>query len=116
VTNVVTLSNISALQSYSGGASPAICIEGYATAGDGGEGMFTYVPSDTTSPDNGATIIVDTSGHRYYREQHLGPFNILWFGGSPNGVTDNSAALNYALGQLRSTGWGNVLSAGEVSF
>lgn len=81
MTDVMVLSNIAALRAYSGGsASPSIWIEGYAIAGDGGEGMFTYVSTDTTSADNSGTIIKDSSGNRYYRGQHLGPLNLLWFG------------------------------------
>ena len=89
MTNVVVLSNVAALRAYSGGSSaPSIWIEGYTNPGDGGEGMFTYVPTDTTSADNSGTIILDASSDRYYREQHLGPFNILWFGAVNNGTAD----------------------------
>ena len=40
----------------------------YTTLGDGGGGWYTYVSSDTTSADNGGTIIVDAAGHRWYLE------------------------------------------------
>jgi hypothetical protein len=78
--------------------------------------MFTYIPSDTTSSDNGGTIIISSPGHRYYREQHLGPFNILWFGGSPNGTTDNATALNHALGVLPSGGGEIFFPPGKYMF
>ncbi|WP_459678482.1 hypothetical protein [Acidisoma sp. 7E03] len=108
--NCVTVSNIQALRNYTGGSStPVIWVEGYSSPGDGGEGMFTFVASDTTSGDNTGTIILDAAGNRYYREQHRGPYNILWFGGSPNGVSDNLPALYNAIYSLPQGG-------GEVFF
>lgn len=117
MTDVMTLANMAALRAYAGGsAAPAIWIEGYSLPGDGGEGMFTYVPSDTTSPDNGGTIILDAAGDRYYREQHLGPLNILWFGGSGNGSSDNTAALTSALAALPDEGGEIYFPSGRYLF
>jgi hypothetical protein len=44
--------------------------------------VFIYQPADTTSADNGGTIIVDASGRRWYREgSSIYSTNVLWFGG-----------------------------------
>ena len=43
-----------------------VYVEGGATPGDGGGGFYYAVPSDTISPDNGSTIIVNRTGLRYY--------------------------------------------------
>lgn len=72
-------------------------VAGYHAAQDGGEGTFAYVASDTSSADNGGTIIVDANGHRWYRMYNKQPLNLCWFGGFINSATDSSAALVAAL-------------------
>lgn len=71
-------------------------VEGWSSKADGGEGTFIYVPSDTTSADNGGTIIVDSSGRRWHRQFAAdGPVSLLWFGGDT--VSDYSPLLTAAL-------------------
>jgi hypothetical protein len=48
-------------------APPSIIVAGGTFPADGSGGLFIYNPLDTTSPDNGSTIIVDAVGHRWYR-------------------------------------------------
>ena len=74
---------------------PVVYLQGYATPGDGGEGMFWYNPADTTSPDNGGTIIVGTGGARWYRQWQSSELHLLWFGGS--GAADFGAMLRACL-------------------
>lgn len=67
---VETLANITALHAWAAlpGTSPAIVsLVSNTTPGDGG-GLFYIDPSDTTSVDNGTTIIVDAVGNRWKRE------------------------------------------------
>lgn len=108
--NVVSLLSIAVLRSTGNGpTNPVIWIEGYTSPADGGEGMFVYAPGDTSSPDNGGTVIVTTSGgYRYYRETNKGPLNICWFGASTNAGVDSSPALNAALAALPAAG-GQIL-------
>lgn len=87
-------SSISALRANNSAAAPMVWVEGYSTGADGGEGGFWLNSADTTSADNGGTIIVDLAGNRWYRETNGAPFSILWFGGKGDGVTDNLAAWN----------------------
>jgi hypothetical protein len=77
----LVLSNIAALQAYN---APTVeipellsVISNYV-AGDGG-GTFRYDSTDTTTADNGGTVIVDTAGRRWKR-QWSGPVEITWFG------------------------------------
>lgn len=74
-----------------------IYLAGYTTGGDGGEGPFWNDTSDTTSADNGGTILVDANGARWHRLREGSDLQILWFGG--NTVTDYAPLLTTALAQ-----------------
>jgi hypothetical protein len=73
---------------------------GYHANADGGEGVFVYVSTDTTSADNGGTIIVDASGRRWYRLTGGAPTAVEWFGAVGNGTTDDTAAFQAALNSI----------------
>ena len=106
-TSVLYLTNIAALRSFNGGSiAPVVWVEGYSTVNDGGEGMFAYVASDTTSPDNGSTIIIDAENHRYYREFGDMPLNSKWFGATGNGVTDDTSAIQSWINAVITSGAG----------
>ena len=77
-------------------AFPFVFVQNYATASDQGGGLFFLDAADTSSADNGGTIIVDASGNRWYR-QFTGPLYLEWFGGAVGGVADNTTALTNAL-------------------
>ena len=112
----LNVANITALRDLDGGSgSPVVWVEGYNTLADGGEGMFVYNPSDTTSADNGGTIIIDAQNHRYYREYEKMPLNLCWFGGDSTGTSDSTTALNNALSALPSGG-GQIFFPGKFKF
>lgn len=49
-------------------AQPSLVyVEGSVTPGDGGGGFYYAVPSDSTSPDNGGSVIVNRTGLRYHQ-------------------------------------------------
>jgi hypothetical protein len=50
----------------------------YLNGNRGMAGMFSVDPTDTTSADNGGTIIVDAVNRRWKRH-YAGPVSILWF-------------------------------------
>lgn len=79
----------------SGAVPPQVMLKQNWVAGDGG-GMFRYDAGDTTTADNGGTVIVDAAGNRWKR-QYDGPINIRWFGARGDGVTDDRAAFVAAL-------------------
>jgi hypothetical protein len=89
----VVMANVATLRANTF-AWPNVYLSGYTTPADGGEGTFHYVASDTTSSDNGGTVIVDTTGRRWHR-LFSGPINLLWFCG--NTVSDYSSGLAAAV-------------------
>ncbi|WP_286882084.1 MULTISPECIES: hypothetical protein [unclassified Cupriavidus] len=88
--------SIAALRALSSGSHNRAFATGYYGAGDGGGGAYWYDPTDTTSTDNGGTIIVAGDGARWklITQGFLAPKQ---FGarGNWNGTTgtDDSAAL-----------------------
>jgi hypothetical protein len=91
---LVSFGGIAALRAFSGFATPPCAyVQGYLAPADGGEGLFTPVITDTISPDNGGTIIVDATGRRWYRDTAGQPYSARWFGATGNGTTSDSAAL-----------------------
>lgn len=98
-----TLSNVAALRAQ---ASPTflsgtVNLSGYYSAGDGAGGTYNFAPLDTTSVDNGGSVIVDSNSRRWYLERDPAQVNVKKFGALGNGVTNDSAAVtaaaNYAL-------------------
>lgn len=86
--------NIASLRANTRTGLISVWLEGYYNIADEGGGAFNYVPTDTTSADNGGTIIVDLAGQRWYRD--VGTLcSVKWFGakGSNN---DDTAAIQSA--------------------
>lgn len=71
--------------------APMVYVQGYYAGSDGGEGPF-WLSSDTTSADNGGTIVVDASGRRWYRETGGQSWSAAWFGLREDGASDNLTA------------------------
>jgi hypothetical protein len=100
---IVTLISEASVASYAAlrafaGTSKTVNVTGYlASANPSGiAGIFTRDDSDTTSADNGGTIIVASNGKRWKRV-FSGPVDVRWFGAIGNGSTDDSPALVAAL-------------------
>ncbi len=92
-----SIDTILSLRAFSGAVSApySFDVQGYYAVGDQGGGPFVYNPGDTTSVDNGGTIIVDASGRRWYRE-FSGAMNALWFGVIRNSQSSTIPANNVA--------------------
>ena len=76
-----TLSNYTQLRSYNGRATHIRITD------PGIAGFFYYDVSDTTSTDNGGTVIV--SGSKRWKRIYDGPVNVMWFGAKGDGITDD---------------------------
>jgi hypothetical protein len=77
----------------SGAVPPQVILKTSYVAGDGG-GLFRYDAGDTTTADNGGTVIVDAAGNRWKRQFSAGEAMTLeMFGGGP-AVASNTAAFN----------------------
>ncbi|MFM0513097.1 glycosyl hydrolase family 28-related protein [Paraburkholderia sp. RL17-373-BIF-A] len=87
-------------------------VTGYYNPLDGGGGPYEVDPLDTTSADNGGSILVDALGRRcklvgnpdWYVEQ---------FGAKGDGVADDTAAINAAIAALPDNG-GTVRLRGKT--
>lgn len=108
------IASIAALRAATTTTEPnsVVYVIGYRTGADGGEGTFWYNSGDTTSADNGGTIIVDASGRRWYRERSSLPLMLAWFGGTV-GTANCAPALSAALAALPSPGGEIHISAGS---
>lgn len=71
-------------------------VVGYATKGDGGGGAYWYDSTDTTSADNGGSIIVATDGARWKLTQAQG-FSVKQFGAKGDDSTNDATAFSNAI-------------------
>ena len=89
---VAVIPTIAALRLYLG-IEPVVFVTGYYGICDGGEGPFVYNAADSTSADNGGTIIVDSLGRRWYRSTQGRAYSAKQFGAKGDGTTDDTSAL-----------------------
>ena len=59
-------------------------------------GHFYYDAGDTTTEDNGGTVIVDASGRRWKR-LFSGSVSVKWFGAKGDGVTNDATTIKSAI-------------------
>ena len=103
-----SLHDYAALRAYTGRAK-RIYITGLLVAAKpaGIAGVFQYDPTDTTSADNGGTIIVLADGRRFKRD-YSGDISVKWFAavGDWNGVSgsDDTNAIQAAINVASITG------------
>lgn len=102
------------LRAYRGlGTSVQMGALGTSSTGQGIFGHFYRDDADTTSADNGGTVILDGLGRRWKR-QFTGPVWAEWFGANP-ALTDNTTQLRAWLAAFR-TGGQYAIGAGEFRF
>lgn len=101
--------NIASMRSNTLELPAVVFLKGYNTTGDGGEGVFWLNTSDTTSADNGGTIIVDDAGGRWYRVTGAQSYSVHWFGAVGDGTTNDYAAVAATIAAVAAAGGGRVL-------
>ena len=89
----VPIADYTELRAYTGRAK-TVRITGIVGSSipSGIAGVFTRTDLDTTSADNGGTIIVDASSRRWKRIFN-GSVDVRWFGAKGDGTTDDTAAF-----------------------
>lgn len=95
--NALQLADYAALRAY-GGPRKSVYVTGYlvTAAPNGIAGMFVRDDSDTTSADNGGTVIVSLSGVRWKRRKD-GRTLVDWFGAVGDGVTESAPGIQAAI-------------------
>lgn len=93
--NALPMQSYTALRGYAGRA------RGVRITTPGIAGFFQLDSSDTTSSDNGGTIIVGVNGRRWKRIFD-GTINALWFGADKSGVVSASTSFNLFIAALNS--------------
>lgn len=98
---VDTIAALRATAAPTAASSTLVLVKHYSTAGDGGGGEF-YWDSASTATDNGGTIIKPTAvavgdPGRWMRV-YSGSSDVRWFGARGDGVADDSAAIQAAIG------------------
>ena len=110
-----TSSTIAELRGLTGTTGETILVLGYYAVGDGGGGPVRYwsggQPAGTYT-DNGGSIIVPTGGDGSgaWLLNWKGPLEDRWFGTKADGLTDDSTALQAAIGA--SYGYGTLKLTG----
>ena len=66
-------------------AQPACLVLGYYAPGDQGGGLYEWISTDTTSADNGGSIIIDANGRRWHLIVYGAPYSVKQFGAKGDG-------------------------------
>lgn len=109
-----TVNSIAVLRTVVASSRPSVFVLGYYAPGDGGGGRYFYDAADTTSTDNGGTVIVGASGARwklcYSSSIHIRQF------GAIEGTSDSSAAIQACVNAVVASGkQAKILMWGEYS-
>lgn len=99
------------LRNYTG-LEPNLYVASRSDIGDGGDGVFYYDPTDTTTPDNDGTVLVGISGKRFKR-QISGFVSSSWFA-SGDGITPNTAEIQAADSAAAAAGCKLVFTPGDA--
>lgn len=91
-----------------------VAASGYYASGDGGGGTFWYDATDSTSTDNGGTILVDASGRRWKLVITSGSVTPRQFGARADIVSVSSMGVTIASGSPNLTVTGASFGSGDA--
>lgn len=99
-----TVTSIAGIRTLSSQRNQRAFALGWSSLGDGGGGAYYVDASDTTSADNGGTILVATDGARW-KLKHAGEVGLEQFGAVGTGMHDDAMTRALAWAQVpNSTG------------
>lgn len=104
--SISRVDSVTALRATTPAAGDLAELTGYYNPGDGGGGEF-YWDSTSVLTDNGGTIIKATPATGRWIRVFQQAVNVQWFGAKGDGSTDDTSAINAAIG---------AITAGEVVF
>lgn len=115
ITNVVSylVNTITDLRAVAKVAGAGVRTLGYYVAGDGGTAFYRYDASDTTSTDNGGSVIVATDGGRWKLTQEEAQSFKQW-GAKGDGTTDDTARIQAAIDSISAPGGKLMVDAASV--
>jgi hypothetical protein len=88
--------SIAALKALPSSLNQFAYVKGYYAPGDGGGGNYFYDSADTTSADNGGTIIVATDGARW-KLSTQGVISVKQFGARASATSDDRQFIQNAI-------------------
>ncbi|WP_118949506.1 glycosyl hydrolase family 28-related protein [Taibaiella helva] len=94
----MTITNISQLKTTAPSGSDTATVLGYYTPGDGGGGTFYWDALSTESDDTGTIFETTASATGRWKRLYSTPLNVQWFGAKGNGIADDTAAIQAAIG------------------
>lgn len=97
-----TVDAIAVLRTLASSLNQRALVLGYYTKGDGGGGVYFIDTADTTSSENGGTIIVAADGARWKLARQTA-ISVKQFGAKGDGTTDDTARINACLAAAQST-------------
>lgn len=97
--NTIVVDNIVSLKALDKTKFTKAHVLGYYTKGDGGGGIYWFDSSDTTSTDNGGTLIVATDNGRW-KLTHVGSVSVRQFGAKGDGATNDTVAIQNAVNSV----------------
>lgn len=110
-----TVDTISALRLLSASRNQRAFVLGYYARYDGGGGQYAVDQADTTTPDNGGSVIVAADGITRWKLVHNGTLDTAQFGCSTS-LSDNAARFNAASNYVATFGGKLTIQASELTF
>ncbi|MBB2928399.1 hypothetical protein [Paraburkholderia silvatlantica] len=103
----VVVPNIATLRTLPKSGAQTAIVQGYYAAGDSGGGIYWLNTNDTSSADNGVTIIVAADGGRWYLKWS-GILSVAQAGAKADGTTDNTTFFQNVINVLQAAGGGEL--------